>query len=102
MVHVVDSVVSCLCIFRSFVKIFLYVVALCRMMTSANASGKVVLDSCGWYIFVSLCNLAFRMGEMSRQSWAWSSTESRVGGWDVISNAPVGMAYRSGLIEWVV
>ena len=30
-------------------------------MTSANASGKVALDSCGWDMFVSLCNLAFRI-----------------------------------------
>ena len=46
-------------------------------MTSANAFGKVVVDSCGWYIFVSLCNLAFMIGEIRRPSGAWSSTESR-------------------------
>jgi len=66
-------------------------------MTYANASGKVVLDSCGWYIFVSSCSLALRIGEMRRPSGAWSSTESKEVGWEVISNAPVGSASRSGL-----
>ena len=62
--------------------------SLCRSMTSANASGKVVMDFCGWYIFVSLCNLAFRIGEMRRPSGAWSSTESKEVGWEVISSPP--------------
>ena len=52
-------------------------VALCRSMTSANASGKVVLDSCAWYMFVSLCNLAFILGEMRSPSGAWDSNESK-------------------------
>ena len=72
-------------------------VALCRRMTSANASGRVVLDPCGWYIFASLCNLAFRMGETRRPSGAWSSTESKEVGWDVFSNAPVSKASRMGV-----
>ena len=67
-------------------------VALCRSMSSANASWKGVLDSYGWYILVSLCNLAFRIREMRRPSGAWSSTESTEAGWEVISNAPVGTA----------
>jgi hypothetical protein len=78
------------------------VVALCRRMTSANACGKVALDSCGWYMFVSLCSLALRLGEIKRPSGACSSTESKEVGWDVISNAPVGTPSRSGLIGWVV
>ena len=75
-------------------------VALCLSMT--YASGKVVVVSCGWYMFVSLCNLAFRMGEMSLPSGACSSTEYKEVGWEVITNAPVGTASRSGLIRWVV
>ena len=71
-------------------------------MTSANASGKVAVDSCGCNMFVSLCNLDFRIGEMRRPSGTWSSTESKEVGWEVISNAPVGMTSRSGLIGWVV
>jgi hypothetical protein len=78
------------------------VVALCRSMTSANASGKVVLDSCGCYMFVSLCSLALRIGDMRRPFGAWSSTESKEVGWRVISNSPVGISSRSGLIGWVV
>ena len=71
-------------------------------MASANAFGKVVVDSCGWNIFVSLCNLAFGIGEMRRPFGAWSSTESKEVGWEMITNAPVGTASRSGLIGWVV
>ena len=77
-------------------------VALCRSMTSTNASDKVVVDSCGWYMFVSFCNLALRIREMRRPSGACSSTESKEVGLEVISNAPVGIASRSGLIGWVV
>jgi len=83
-------------------KVSLWVVALCRSMTSANASGKVVAVSCGLYMFESLCNLAFRMGEMRRPSRACSSTESWEVGLEVISNAPMGTASRSGLIGWEV
>ncbi len=71
-------------------------------MTLANASRKVVVVSCEWYMFMSLCNLAFGIGEMIRPFGAWSSTVSREMGWEVISNVPVGTASRSGLIEWVV
>ena len=58
-------------------KVSLYVVAVCRSMKSANASKKVVLDSCGWYMFVSLCSLALKIGETRRPSGTWSSTESK-------------------------
>jgi len=71
-------------------------------MTSTNASGKVVMDSCGWHIFVSLYNLPFRIGEIRRPSGAWSTTESNEVGIEVISNAPVGTASRAGLIGWSV
>jgi hypothetical protein len=71
----------CSCCFRSFVNVSLLVVALCRSMTSAaNAFGKVVAVFRGWYMFVRLCNLAFRMGDMSRTYGACSSTESEEGG----------------------
>ena len=52
-------------------------VAVCRSMASASASGRVVVETCGRYIFVSLCNLALRIGKMRRPSGAWSSTESK-------------------------
>ena len=71
-------------------------------MMSANAYGKVVVDFCGWHMFMSMCNLAFRIGEMRRLSRAWSSTESKEVGREVISNAPLGMASRLGLAGWVV
>ncbi len=77
-------------------------VALCLSITSANASGKIVVVSCGWNMLVSFCSLAFRMGEMSFPSGACSSTESEEMEWEVISNAPRGTASRSGLIGWVV
>ncbi len=67
-------------------------------MTPANSFGMVVVVSCEWYMFVSLCNLAFGIGEMRRPSGAWSSTVSREMGWEVISKAPVGTASRSVLI----
>jgi hypothetical protein len=71
-------------------------------MPMTNVSGKVVAVSCEWYMFVSLCNLAFRMGEMSLPSRACSNTEIKEVGWEVISNAPVGTTSRSRLIGWVV
>ena len=67
----------CLCNFRSLVKVCLYVVALCRIMTPANASGKVVVGSCEWYMFMCFLNLAFEMGSMRRPCGAWSSNESK-------------------------
>ena len=67
-------------------------------MTSDNASGKVELVSCGWYMLESLRSLALVIMEMRRPSGAWSSTESKEVGWEVISNAPVGTVSRSGLI----
>jgi len=78
------------------------VVALCRSIAPAIASGSVVVDSCGRYIIASLCSLAFRIGEMRRPSGAWSSTESHEVGWEVITNDTAGMTSRSGLIGWVV
>ena len=92
----------CLSSLRSFIKVSVYVVALCRSMAPANASGRVVVDSCGRCIFTSLCNLAFTIGEMRRPSGAWSGIESKKMGWEVITNDPVGTASRSGLIGWVV
>jgi len=71
-------------------------------MARGNAYGRVVGGSCGRYIFVSLCNLAFGIGEMRRPFGAWSSTESKEVEWEVITNDPVGTASRSGLIRWVV
>ena len=88
----------CLCNFRSLVKVSLLVVALCRRMTSDNASGKVDLFSCGWYMFESLRSLALVKMKMRRPYGAWSSSESKEMGWEVISNAPVGTVSRSGLI----
>ncbi len=64
--------------------------------------GKVVVESCEWYMLVSFCSLAFGIGEMRRPSGAWSSTVSKDMGWEVISNAPVGTASRSRLIGRVV
>jgi hypothetical protein len=75
------------------------VVALCRSMVPANAFGRVVVVFCGRNIFVSLCSLAFRIGEMRRSSRAWSSTEFKEVRWEVISNDPVGTASRS--VNWV-
>ncbi len=77
-------------------------VALCLHIAPAIAYRSVFVGSCGRYIFVSLCCLALRIGEMRRPSGAWSSNESKEVGWGVISNHPVGMASRSGFIGWVV
>ena len=77
-------------------------VALCRSMAPANASERVVVVSCGRKIFVSLCSLVFMIGEMRRQSGAWSVTEFKEVGWEVISNDLVGTTSRSGSIGWVV
>ena len=71
-------------------------------MTSDNASRKVDLVSCGWYVFEGLRSLALGIVEMRRPSGAWSSTESDEVGWAVISNVPMGTASSSGLIGWVV
>ena len=57
-------------------KVSLYVLALCRSMTSDNASGKVDFVSCGWYMIESVRSLVLGMVEMRRPSEAWSSTES--------------------------
>jgi len=78
------------------------VLALCRSIAPATASGSVVVDSCGRYIIVSLFSLDFRIGETRRASEACSSPESKEVGWEVIRNDPVGTASRSGLIAWVV
>jgi len=53
------------------------VVALCCSITSANASGEVVLDSRGRYMLGSFCSLILRIGKIRRSSRAWSSTESK-------------------------
>jgi hypothetical protein len=71
-------------------------------MTSDNASGKVDLVSCGWYMFETLRSLVLGVVEMRRSSGAWIITESDEVGWAVISNVPMGTASRSGLIGWVV
>ena len=67
-------------------------------MAPAIASGSVVADSCGRYILGSFCSIAFRIGEMRRPSSAWSKTESKEVGWEVVTNDPVGAASISGLI----
>ena len=67
-------------------------------MTPASTSGKVVVVSCGWYMFKSFCSLAFGIGEMRRLSKAWRSTVSKDVEWEVISNAPVATASGSGLV----
>ena len=67
-------------------------------MTPANASEKVVVVSCGWYMLLSFFNLTLGIGEMRHPSGAWNSTVSKEMGWEVISKAPVGTASRSGLI----
>ncbi len=71
-------------------------------MTSDIASGKVVVVSCGWYMFESLRSLGLEIVEMRRPSGPCSSTNSVKVGWAVISNVPVGIASRSGLIGCVV
>ncbi len=76
--------------------------ALCRSIAWAIASERVVVETYGRYIFMSLCSVAVLMGEMSRPSGACSSTKSSEVGWWVISNAPVGTASMSRLIGWVV
>ncbi len=71
-------------------------------MAPAIVSGNVRLESRGQYIFASFCILAFDIGEMRRPSGTWMRTELKVVGCEVISNAPVGVASRSGLMGWVV
>ena len=75
---------------------------LCRSMTSASASGKEVVVSCGWYMFASLRSLDLVILEMRRLYGSCSSTVSDRVGWAVISNVPVDKASRSGLIGCVV
>ena len=75
---------------------------LCLSMPSDSASGKVIAVSCGWYMFESLRSLGLEIVEMSRPSGPCSSTNSVKVGWAVISNVPVGMALRSGLMGCVV
>ncbi len=75
---------------------------LCWCMTSASASGKEVVVSCGWYIFESFRNLGLEIVEMRRPYGSCSSNVSDKVGWVVISNVPVGRASRSGLIGCVV
>jgi len=70
------------------VKVSLQVLALCRNMAPAIASGSVVMDSWGRYIVVRLWSIYFRIGEMRLPSGAWSSTESRDVGWEVITKDP--------------
>jgi hypothetical protein len=60
------------------------------------------VNSCGWYIIVSLFSLAFWIGEMRRPSGAWSGTESKEVGWEAKKNDPVGTASRPVLIGCVV
>ena len=67
-------------------------VALCRNIAPAIASGKVVVDSCGRYIIVSLWSLASKIGEMRPPSGAWSRIDSKEVGWEVITNDPMETA----------
>jgi hypothetical protein len=53
------------------------VVALCLNIVPTIASGSVFVGSCGRYIFFSLFSLALWIGEMTRSSRAWISTESK-------------------------
>ncbi len=71
-------------------------------MALANASGNVYVESFGRYIFASFCSIAFDIGEMRCPSGACMRTEFKVVGCEVISNALVGVASRSGLMGWVV
>ena len=75
---------------------------LCRSMTSDGASGKVIVVSCGCYVFESLRNLGLESVEMRRPSGPCGSTNSAKAGWAVISNVLVGMASRSGLMGCVL
>ena len=75
---------------------------LCRSMTSDSASGKVIVGSCGLYMFDSLRSLGLEIMEMRRPSGSCSSTVSDKVGCAVISNVRVGAASRSGLIVCVV
>ena len=75
---------------------------LCLIMTSDRASGKVMAVSCGWYMFDSLRSLGLVIVEMSFPSGPCSSANSVRVGCAVISNVPVGMASRSGLMGCVV
>ena len=71
---------------------------LCRSMTSDNASGKLELASCGWYMLESLRSLGLGIVEMRCPFGACSRTMSDDVGWAVSSNVPVGKASRSGLM----
>ena len=72
--------------------------ALCLRMTSDTASEKVDVVPCGWYMFESLRSIDLVIMENRRPSRAWSSTESKEVGWEVISNGSVSTVSRSGLI----
>ena len=71
-------------------------------MVLATAFSNVCVEPCGRYNFASLLSRAFVIGEISRPSGACISAESWAFGWEVISNAPVGVASRSGLMGVVV
>ena len=90
-------------LFRFFVKVFLYVLALCLNMMAAMAYGSAsYMDSDRWYIILSLWILDLRIWEMRCPSGVCSSTDSGNVGWEVISKDPVGTASKSGLIGMVV
>ena len=70
--------------------------ALCHNIAPAIASWSVVVDSWVRYIIVSLWSIDFRIGEMRRPSGAWSSTESRDEGREVITKDPWGRRLDHG------
>ena len=71
-------------------------------MASERSSAKVLVVSCGWYMLESLRSLGLEIVEMRRPSSPCNSTVSADVGWAVSSNAPVGIASRSGLMGCVV
>ncbi len=73
-----------------------------RSMPSDIAYGKVVVVSCGKYMFESLRSLGLEIVEMRRPYGPCSSTVSVDVGWAVSSNVPVGTTSRSGLMGCVV
>ncbi len=74
----------------------------CLWIRFASASGRGVGSTKGLCSMVSFWKRVFVMVVMSRPYGAWSRISLLLVGWCVISNAPVGMASRSGLIGLVV
>ena len=74
----------------------------CLWVKLASASGRGVGSTMWLCNMLSFCNRVFGMVVMSRPSGARSRISWVLVGWCVISNIPVGMASRSGLIGLVV